>query len=193
MIKTLKLKNTFLTVSLILLSVLHVFAQDIDEIKKLVGTGGTFTPEGDMLGRSVAIDGEWAVAGAPDRSVDVNTSIGTTGSGGITIYRKNTGSGIWSKYKDIYSPVTSSLDFGISVSISGDDIVVGCHAGSQGGAFIYSKDVGGTDNWGYVKRIRSSDWVSNDQFGHSVSISDTTIVVGAQTPNFCALTKMGLI
>ena len=70
----------------------------------------------------MAMDGEWAVVGASSRSVEVATASNNSSYGGITIYRKVAGS--WSKYKDIYSPAVHTTSFGLSVSISGDNIAV---------------------------------------------------------------------
>jgi hypothetical protein len=76
------------------------------------------------------------------------------------------------------------------VSISGDYAIVGASNESEdvdgnntllaaGSAYIFAKDQGGTDNWGLVKKIISSDRDANDNFGRSVSISNGYAIVGA--------------
>ena len=149
---------TAILVVLIMTS-LQGIGQDIDQLRQLVGTGSPFTSEGDELGKSIAIEGEWAVVGSPERSLDTAVNTSVLGGGGISIYRKITGT--WTKIKDIQSTNQSNQIFGHAVAISGDHIVVGDPSGS-GGAFIYGKDVGGTNNWGHVKTVQSSDWVNND-------------------------------
>lgn len=71
--------------------------------------------------------------------------------------------------------------FGISVSISGDTLVVGSREddSGRGSAFVFERNEGGADNWGEVKKLTASDGEENDNFGQSVSISGDTLVVGA--------------
>jgi hypothetical protein len=68
--------------------------------------------------------------------------------------------------------------FGYSVSISGDSAIVGAYGSYYGSAYIFSRNHGGTDNWGEVKKLLASDGVSS-VFGYSVSISADTAIVGA--------------
>ncbi len=76
---------------------------------------------------------------------------------------------------------TTGDGFGNAVSIDGNlaiigsdfDDVVGSNSGS---AYIFSKSNG---EWTFQQKIVSSDLASNDRFGTSVSISGTTVVVGA--------------
>ena len=70
--------------------------------------------------------------------------------------------------------------FGQSVSISGDTVVVGAFLNNnfRGAAYVYSRNQGGADNWGEVKKLTASDGAADDNFGCSVSINVDTIVVG---------------
>ena len=72
--------------------------------------------------------------------------------------------------------------FGGSVSVSGDTAIVGAHFkdGGAGAAYIFSRNQGGTNNWGQIKKLLASDGVANDYFGNSVSISGDTAIVGAE-------------
>ena len=76
-------------------------------------------------------------------------------------------------------------NFGRSVAISGNAIVVGAHADDngtntdQGSVYIYERDQGGTNAWGEVKKLLASDGNYGDLFGNSVAISGNTVVVGA--------------
>jgi hypothetical protein len=69
-------------------------------------------------------------------------------------------------------------EFGWSVSISGSTAVVGApYAQSYtGAAYVYTK-VGSA--WSQVAELSASDGAVGDEFGFSVSISGTTIAVGA--------------
>jgi spore coat protein U-like protein len=75
-------------------------------------------------------------------------------------------------------------EFGWAVSISGDTLVVGAPAASiggktQGAAYIFQRNQGGTDNWGEVKQLIAADGAADDAFGYSVAISGDVVVVGA--------------
>ena len=75
-------------------------------------------------------------------------------------------------------------EFGYSVSISGDFAIVGAYwdddnGENSGSAYIFSKDFGGANNWGKVKKLTASDGAKDDHFGTSVSISGDFAIVGA--------------
>ena len=69
-------------------------------------------------------------------------------------------------------------EFGWSVSISGDDVIIGADGDDEytGSAFIYRRD--GTD-WNLQKRLTAGDADAGDSFGLSVSIDGDYAVVGA--------------
>jgi hypothetical protein len=74
--------------------------------------------------------------------------------------------------------------FGFSVAISGDTAVVGAWgedgAGTnRGAAYVYTRNSGGGDTWGQVKKLTASDPEDDAEFGYSVAISGDTVVVGA--------------
>src|SRR5215813_2835162 len=76
-------------------------------------------------------------------------------------------------------------NFGYSISISGDTVVVGSpfhNIGAnddQGSAYVFRQNQGGANQWGLVKLLTAPDGVALDTFGYSVSISGDTLVVGA--------------
>ena len=75
--------------------------------------------------------------------------------------------------------------FGNSVGISGNMAIAGAGGAKSGGyayagqAYIFQKDVGGTDNWGQVAILNASDPALYANFGTSVSISGDTAIIGA--------------
>ncbi|MEM6398541.1 MAG: hypothetical protein AAF741_19485, partial [Bacteroidota bacterium] len=82
---------------------------------------------------------------------------------------------------------TSAGLFGDAVAIDGDLAVVG--AGGEdndpdvfnfgtGAAYIFERDADG--NWILLQRLISSDRAANDQFGFSVAIDGSTVIVGAR-------------
>jgi len=76
--------------------------------------------------------------------------------------------------------------FGGSVSVSGDTAVAGaCNAAvggnpAQGAAYVFYRNQGGPDAWGWVAKLTADDGVAGDCFGSSVSVSGDTAVVGAE-------------
>ena len=78
--------------------------------------------------------------------------------------------------------------FGLSVSISGDYVIVGAYFEEEdasggnrivdaGSAYLFERD--GAGNWNEVQKIVASDRAANDTFGSSVSISGDYAIVGA--------------
>jgi ELWxxDGT repeat protein len=145
------------------------------EEQKITASDATL---GDVLGQTVAISGSYAVVGAPCADVTVSDT------GAAYIYHWN---GIsWDQQKKITAPDgEDGLGFGDSVAISGDSLIVGAYHDTvgantdQGSAYVFSRTMGGTDNWGLVEKVTASDGAANDFFGTGVGISGTTYLVGA--------------
>jgi len=161
----------------------YIFEKDFggtnvwDERIKLVAVDAAAD---DRFGTSVAINGDFAIVGAPRD--DVIT--GNTGS--VYIFGRNEGGpDAWGVIAKINaSDAAISDEFGTSVAISGDTIIVGTplndDAGaSSGSAYIFNKDEGGLGAWGEVAKLVASDADSGDQFGGSVAINGDFAVVGA--------------
>jgi hypothetical protein len=158
------------------------------QVKKLTASDGA---EKDWYGRGVAIHGDTAVVGA-----SLNDNGAVVDQGKAYIYQRNTG-GIdnWGEVKALLaSDGAANDDFGRSVTISGDTIVVGAPnrdpdantfftpawtPSHSGAAYVFERNFGGVDNWGEVKKLTPSDGAAGDAFGTSVSLSVHTVVVGA--------------
>jgi hypothetical protein len=75
--------------------------------------------------------------------------------------------------------------FGVSVSICGDQVVVGApwHDGEgledAGAAYLFARDAGGPGQWGQVAELTAGTRAAHDNFGDAVAISGDTILVGA--------------
>ena len=161
----------------------YIFDRDQDgidnwgQVKKINASDGAAY---DQFGYSVSISADTLVVGAPDD--DDNAS----GYGSAYIFdRDQGGPDNWGQARKITaSDVAWPGNFGKSVSISGDTVVVGAeddddNGSESGSVYIFDRDQGGPDNWGQVQKIIASDGAANDQFGGSVSISGDTLVVGA--------------
>lgn len=146
----------------------------------------------DGFGRSVAISGDTLVVGAPgeDSSADSGEADDSTSKSGAA-YVFTLSDGIWSQQAYLKASNAEAGDeFGYSVSISGDTLVVGAHhedgsandgeannsAENSGAAYVFTRSDG---LWSQQAYLKASNAEANDYFGHSVSISGETLVVGA--------------
>ena len=128
----------------------------------------------DYFGRAVAISGNTAVVGAS----------GDSGFRGAAYVFERDSSGVWNETQKLTVSDGIPYDnFGLSVAISGDAIVIGSWAevsglGVQAGAaYVFERN--DTGQWTESQTLTASDEEAYDFFGTSVSISGDTIVVGA--------------
>jgi len=152
----------------------------------------------DFFGQSVAASGETVVVGAhheASSSVGVNGNQGddsASGAGAAYVFVRQ--AGIWSQQAYLKASNTEANDqFGISVAMSGDTIVVGASgessnatgvngdqtdnsAPSSGAAYVFVRN--GT-NWVQQAYLKASNPNLFAHFGGSVSISGDTLVVTA--------------
>jgi len=152
----------------------------------------------DQFGAAVAISGDTAIIGARREaggSTGVNGNEGDNSlarSGAAYVFEKNGTS--WSQQAYLKASNTNASDnFGSSVSISGDSLVVGAVSESSaavgvdgdqadnslvvaGAAYVFSRS--GTD-WSQQAYLKASNTETTDAFGGAVSISGNTVVSGA--------------
>lgn len=129
-----------------------------------------FMPIG-WYGGSVALDGDTLVVGA-------TYDLGQRGS--AHVYERNHGgSDNWGLVKSII-PEWGTFEFGKSVGVSGDTIVVSQMGGLYRPTFVYERDAGGAEQWGQVATLYPVG-DTQSRFGYSVAIDGDTIIVGAVT------------
>jgi hypothetical protein len=151
---------------------------------KLVATDET---TGDWYGVSVAIDGNYAVVGAPE------STVGTTQYKGAAYVYVRSGTN-WirqTKLHDLES--VGSTGYGLSVSITGDFILVGAPYSkvkevTQGAAFFYVRNGG---SWTPHAKLTAEDGGNGDNFGISVCISGSYAIVGASNAQIGTNVKQG--
>tara|TARA_R100000935_G_C2805584_1_gene152488 strand:- start:284 stop:1222 length:939 start_codon:yes stop_codon:yes gene_type:complete len=91
--------------------------------------------------------------------------------------------GVWQETQKIMSPNPQMGDsFGIGVSISGDQMLIGSQGvnSSRGAAYLYVNNNG---VWEYEETITASNAAPDNYFGSSVTIEDSKAVVGAYGVN----------
>jgi len=125
----------------------------------------------DWFGKSVAIDGDTVVIGAPD-----------AGTGGaVYVLRTTDGGATYGQVAKLTASDAAAGDrFGFSVAIDGDTLVIGAHVkdGYTGAVYVFRMSNGGA-TYNQVNKLTASDAAANDYFGYSVAIDGSTIVVGA--------------
>ena len=135
----------------------------------------------NQFGHSIAISGNTLI---------VNYIRGKNYDGTAYIYERNAGgSNNWGLVTKIIANVSMDNDglggYASPVAISKDTAVIGSRLDDDNGGrksgsvYIYERNAGGSNNWGFVTKIRASDGASYDNFGISVAIENNTIVVGA--------------
>jgi hypothetical protein len=160
------------------------------EEAKLTASDGAYD---DKFGARTSIDGERVVVGAHGDD-DAGTS-----SGSAYVFRlDNNGTPLdpsddfWIEETRLTASDADPVDdFGWSVSISGNRVVVGSllddDAGNRSGAaYVFRRDDAGTpldpgdDGWVQEAKLIAADAASGNLFGSSVAISDDRVVVGAR-------------
>jgi len=137
----------------------------------------------DLFGLSVAMSGNAIVVGAPFHPAINNQQ----GPGAAYVFVKPTSG--WQNMTQVAELTASdgepSDQFGYSVAIDNDTIVVGADVASvggnsfQGAAYVFVERPGGWTTTTETAKLTASDGSSSDQFGFSVSISGSAISVGA--------------
>jgi hypothetical protein len=156
------------------------------------------TEAGDGFGYSIAIDGDTVMVGAPyedsnatGMNGDQNNNLATN-SGAVYVFTRSIGT--WSQQAYLKASNTGGNDeFGWSLAISGEVVVVGAHyedsnatgvngdqnnnsSGGSGAAYVFTRN--GT-TWSQQAYLKASNTGDSDYFSDSVAVSGETIVVGA--------------
>jgi hypothetical protein len=151
---------------------------NFQSLKTLTATEGA---DYDNFGLAVALDGDLALVGSPG-----DDTAGMNAGAAYLFARTEGGADGWGEVKKLVAADAAAGDlFGIAVDIDGDYAVIAAAsedgAGTDRGAvYIFYKDQGGANAWGQVARLRASDAANGDDFGCSVAIDGTTVVVGAE-------------
>jgi len=166
--------------------------------------GGTWTEQaflkasdataGDYFGLSVAISGEWLVAGAPWRSLpEPSSGAALEGCGAAYLFVRN--GGTWFERSTLVAQNAGEQHhFGARVAMDGQLVAVGApgETGSgkgpsadpaRGGAYgtgavyLFRPDQRG--QWFQAEYVKATNAAPNDSFGVAVSLTSDTLAVGA--------------
>ncbi len=164
-------------------------------LKASNNTGGS-----DYFGRSVSVSGDTVVVGAQNEDsnaagVNGNQADNSAHNSGAAYVFVRDGGGVWSQQAYLKASNTDADDqFGISVAVYGDTVVVGAlgeessatgvngnqadnSASRAGAAYVFVRD--GASVWSQQAYLKASNTGAIDYFGYSVAVSGDTVVVGA--------------
>ena len=140
------------------------------QVAKLTASDGAAS---DLFGISVAIDGNTIVVGASQQY--------NGGSGAVYVFRTTNGGATYGQVAKLTAADAAAEDqFGVSVAIDGDTIVIGTYKDNSGRGSVYVfRTTDGGATYGQVAKLTASDAAEDDWFGSSVAIDSDTIVIGA--------------
>lgn len=128
----------------------------------------------DAYGSAVDVSGDWAIMGS---------NLKDSRSGVAYILHKDVVTGKFDEYKKLLTSDTfiAKDNFGFSVAIDGDYAVVGAYGRTKytGAVYLFSKNQGGDDNWGFVKKITIPGAIKGDYFGRAVDLDGDNLVASA--------------
>jgi hypothetical protein len=142
------------------------------------------------IGYSTGLSVNTAVLGAPG---------GWNNQGEALVFERNA-SGVWSTPPVVLKSGTPrEAQFGYSVAIEGDTIVVGTYGADESkgdpyvpytgpAVYVYSRNQGGAGAWGWLQTVKPPAGLSvlaTGRFGASVSISGDILAVGAPIDYTC--------
>jgi hypothetical protein len=132
------------------------------------------TPQGaaanDHFGRSLALDGNVAIVGAPDKA-----------SGAAYVFELDD-DGLWSEIVKLsLADNRAAKFFGASVAIAGQTAFVGAPGDgamgtTSGSVYVFQRSTG---NWRQTAMLTATDASAFSLFGCSLAISGNTLVIGA--------------
>lgn len=130
--------------------------------------------EGIEFGASLALQGEWLFVGAPEDGAFVDDA------GAVHVYRFV--GDAWTPFEIIASHDLQEFDdFGRSVSVDGDRLIVGAPGtdpveNNEGAAYVFEFN---GETWGEVDKLTADETNPGDRFGWDVSLQGDLVIVGA--------------
>lgn len=149
-------------------------AQHPDSLRYALPAPASGLQSGGQLGWSVAADGGYTVVGAPF------DDLGGQDSGVVKVFDTTTGTLLHL----LVNPTPAAGDnFGHSVAISGNRVVVGAYADdtgafNAGSAYVY--DLSSATPTVPVATLSKASPVANDNFGYSVAVSGNRVAISAR-------------
>ena len=170
----------------------YLFQRDVggsNNWGQLTRIAPTNLPASSQFGYAVDLEGDLLAVGAPKATL----SGANPEEGAVFLFGRNQGgTNAWGEITRWEPAGQTSLNFGWSVSLSGDHLVVGAPdnkvglpSGSpRGAAFCLSRNAGGTNRWGVAQKIVVNSITNAAEFGFCVSVDGPILAIGAPKYNF---------
>ncbi len=156
-----------------------------EEVQKIAASDGG---SNDFFGGQVAISEDYIVVAATANRTDANGGNSLFGAGAAYVFESNA-DGSWQEVQKIVAADREEVDaFGCSVSVFGEQIIVGADGEdedvdggssilSSGSAYIFERSADGS--WQQTQKIVASERALGAGFGNSVAMTEDYLVVGA--------------
>ncbi|RED45658.1 T9SS type A sorting domain-containing protein [Seonamhaeicola aphaedonensis] len=140
------------------------------------------------FGENVAVSGDYLAVAAIREEKDAAGQNNVEAAGAVYVFKRDS-NGIWQETQKLVASDRAIDDqFGWSLSINGDIIIVGTPfededdndsntLSDSGAAYIFKRDT--NDIWQLVKKMTATNRSVDDHYGIAVGISDEYIFVGA--------------
>ena len=146
----------------------------------------------DNFGYSVAVDGDTAVIGVYHDNLPGTGANSFKNAGSAYVFVRQADSGEWRQVAHLTASNAAEDDeFGYSVDVDGDAIVVGAHQANHdpgggadadadtGAAYVFTKPDNGWADGNETAKLTAYEPMADDEFGISVAVDGDTILVGA--------------
>lgn len=129
-----------------------------------------------LLEKIIAADGEDRLGAKVDVSGDYIIASNSMSDATVYVYKKEINGSITEIDKLESNSSTALTDYGKSIDIDGDYIVVGAMNEGYGTVYLYKNS--GTDNFVLIEKLVADDLTTSSYFGKAVAIDGDYIAVG---------------
>ena len=145
-----------------------------EEVKLIPFFSAPYGDDHDVMGHAVSIKGDRAIIGAPGPTPLFNSD---EKPGEAFVFERDAVTDQWLFAARITPEDSIEGDqFGASVSLLGDDVIVGAPGVNRlGSAYIFNFN---GEHWSQSAKLVSSEVNNNDNFGSSVSLDSNRVLVG---------------
>jgi hypothetical protein len=140
----------------------------------------------DFFGQAVDIDGDTVLVGVIGADDGCPWSPNCNSGAAYVFTRNEGGADTWGQAAKITATDSITYDqFGVSVAIYGDTILIGAYGDDDlgdnaGSAYLFGRNEGGAGNWGLVIKLNASNGEASDRFGAAAAIEGDVALVGSQ-------------
>jgi hypothetical protein len=144
----------------------------------------------EAFGRSLAVDGDTLLIGAPpDRATsEEGDFFWTNNDGAVYVFNRDPiNRDQWLYATRLASSAAAGEwdNFGSELALAGDTAIVGApepigtNGGSPGGVYVFRRDASLSDTWNQMAKLSASDGLGVDHFGSALALAGDTLLVGA--------------